>query len=117
MILCLPVYMRAILIAASLASVPEVVKKNFDKPLGNTCSSSLVSSARAVVVKPGATNASSSACALIASITARLPCPRFEQMSWLDRSRYFFPLESVKCEPSAETTCSGLKPFCRRQVP
>ena len=36
MILFLPVYMRAILKAASLASVPEVVKKYLMSPLGKT---------------------------------------------------------------------------------
>ena len=49
MILVLPVYMRAILKAASLASVPLVVKKNFSRPVGSTSSSSLLSSARVVV--------------------------------------------------------------------
>jgi hypothetical protein len=39
MILCLPVNARAILMAHSLASVPEVAKKNLSRPLGITSSS------------------------------------------------------------------------------
>ena len=42
-------YIRAILNAASFASVPEVVKKNLFNPAGNTSSSSFKSYARAVV--------------------------------------------------------------------
>ena len=49
MILDLPVYMRAILKAASLASVPEVVKKKRLRFAGRTSSRSLESSARGVV--------------------------------------------------------------------
>ena len=53
MILLLPVYMRAILTAASLASVPEVVKKNLLSPSGRTSRSNSLSSARTSVAKPG----------------------------------------------------------------
>ena len=48
MILFLPVTMRAILKAASLASVPLVAKKNFSRPAGRTSSSLALSRARAV---------------------------------------------------------------------
>ena len=48
MIFVLPVYMRAILKAASLASVPEVVKKNLLNPFGSISTKSCDSSARAV---------------------------------------------------------------------
>ncbi len=55
MILLLPVYILAILNAASFASVPLVAKKNFSSPAGNTSSSLALSFARAVVAYPGAT--------------------------------------------------------------
>ncbi len=49
MILDLPVTMRAILKAASLASVPLVAKKNFSIPLGRTSRSFELRRAREVV--------------------------------------------------------------------
>ena len=54
MILFLPVNMRAILKAASLASVPLVVKKNLVRPAGRTSRSFSLRRARALVAKPGA---------------------------------------------------------------
>ena len=48
MILVLPVYMRAILKAASLASVPLVAKKNLFSPSGSTSRSLALRRARAV---------------------------------------------------------------------
>jgi hypothetical protein len=53
MILVFPVTIRAILNAASFASVPEVAKKNLSNPFGNTSSKSLLNSARASVANPG----------------------------------------------------------------
>ena len=49
MILLFPVTMRAILKAASLASVPLVAKKNLSSPAGRTSSSFALSRARAEV--------------------------------------------------------------------
>ena len=117
MILYFPVTRRAILKAASFASVPLVVKKNFSSPLGMTSRRSFASSARTSQAKAGERKAIFRACSAIDSMTALLPCPRFEHMSWLEKSRYFFPFASVKWHPSMETTWSGLQPFWNRQVP
>src|SRR4029077_11774125 len=117
MIFVLPVTMRAILNAASLASVPEVAKKNLFKPRGRTSINSFASSARTSVAYPGPTNASFSACSLIESMTARFLWPSVTHMSCAEKSRYFTPFASTKWQPSASTTCSGDQPFWRRHVP
>ena len=96
MIFVLPVYIRAILNAASFASVPDVVKKNFVSPSGNTSSSNWLSSARASVAYAGDAYTSASACSAIARITAGFLCPKFTHISCADKSRYRFPTPSVK---------------------
>ena len=101
MILFFPVYIRAILKAASLASVPLVAKKNFSSPAGNTSSSFALNLARADVAYTGPINASSLACSAMDSTTRGFLCPRLTHISCALKSRYRLPAPSVIQQPSA----------------
>ncbi len=111
-----PLATRAILSAASFASVPEVEKNRWSTPGGRTVRSASESSALGPVANPGAAYGSSRAWRAIASWTARLEWPRFVATSWLEKSRISRPSSVQNVDPSARVTTSGAQPPWRRQV-
>jgi hypothetical protein len=82
--------------AASLASVPEVVKKNLSMPLGTTSSIFTDSLARTSHAYAGPMKASSRAWAQMASTTAWFWWPRLEHTSCADMSSQRLPDASQK---------------------
>ena len=87
MILCRPVYHRAILIAFSLASAPPLVKKKQSMSPGVTSASFAPSRARGSVAMNGLAYGSRAACSWIARTTRGSVCPMFTHINWLLKSR------------------------------